>query len=334
MTEHKADISVSEALGHREKIAEFKAKKMEERRPLEQRLNEISEERAELSAMPVSRESLIARAHREIDIIADDYLQSIVSVAGRKIRNVTVDELVRVPGHNRQLMSLSYRLRGSSIQLGDFNTEPLTQGAATFLFRDAMKSAAERQIMALDFSPETDAGISIDVARERLAALDMEASKIHVMICEIDADIEAVEGKKQAVKREHVGELRKRIYCGCEVSTQAVGSAVRVSVSSYNGGPQSALFSVEEVGKFCEHLATAYADSSRGDDHRRIGAEVDRHGWAHRRVKSIDGKMSLNVAQKKDEFMFALHSASTLQVHPGGAESFREMLKKAASEVA
>lgn len=334
MNENKAEISVLEAMQSREKITEFKAKKMEERCPLEQRLKKIGEERAALCAMPVSRESLIARAHMEIDRIADDYLQSIVNSANNKLQNVTVDELVRGRGHNRPLMSLSYGLRGAGIHLGDFNTEPLTQGAATFLFRDAMKQAAERQIMALNFSPATDVGISIDVARERLTALDMEASQIHVKIRAIDDDIEAVEGKKNVVKREYVGELRKVHYGGCEVSTQAVGSAVRVTISSYNGCSQSALFSVEAVYQFCEHLVTAHADSERADDFRRVGVEVDRNGWAHRRVKCIDGEKSLIVSQKKNEFTFHLHSSGTLQVHSGGALNFREMLKKAAAEVA
>lgn len=137
----------------------------------EQDRDTLETQRSTILAEPVNAAALIARAHSSIDAVADNYLLKISASVGSSLKTApTVADMLHSFGTGSA--SLYIPLRGSSSFLGDYNDEPLTQEAATFLFRDALKSAAEQAIRAASLHPETLAGIAMEDATKRLEKID------------------------------------------------------------------------------------------------------------------------------------------------------------------
>lgn len=133
-------------------------------------LRDIDAQIARVRAEPVGAAALIARAHASIDAVAENYQRKIADSVGLALRKApTVADMLEPypPGG----ASLYIPLRGSSTFLGDYNDEPLTQEAATFLFREEMKQAAERAIRSAKLSDETLAGTDMADAEKRLSKL-------------------------------------------------------------------------------------------------------------------------------------------------------------------
>lgn len=336
MKDEPKNSLLAEAIENRDKLAAFKAAKMEEMKPLEARLRDIHAEREKIKATPVDRESMILRAHAEIDEFAESYLRKIVNNAGSttKHKNITVDQLVTGRSRRGGLNSLSFPLRGSGSLLGDFNSEPITQEAATFLFADALKLAARRHIEAMHFPRETDKGIFIEEAEKRLAELDAEEAETNAKMAEITAEIEQIEGVKKPKRRAHVGNARRRNYGFCEFQMQARDATVEITATNHIGSQSSGVFTKEAASEFLTHLRAAMEDEIRGDDNKRKGstnAKTDRDGTMWRHVTSEDTNTRLSIGQKAADFTIAIGRAST-QVNRVAVRSFHDTLRATIAE--
>ncbi len=143
--------------------------------------SDAERQRDAILSQPVGVAALVTRAHASIDAVADNYMRRIAETVGATFkRPPTVADMMHefTPGS----ASLYIPLRGSSSFLGDYNDEPLSQEAATFLFRDAMKAAAESAIRAATLNADTLSGVDMDDARKRLAELDSKLAKINAKI--------------------------------------------------------------------------------------------------------------------------------------------------------
>ncbi|MBN4938075.1 hypothetical protein JY409_08485 [Stenotrophomonas maltophilia] len=162
----------------------------------------LNAERDSLLKLPLAKDDLIAVMHAEIDAAADGYLK----MAAGKLRDdivaqdssekqrspkVCVGDVERTRKHFRGRMLGQLRMAtGYSDYTGDNPTDPLTQHAATFLFRDEMKRAAAQVVEAMQY-PFPDAKSLVEV-RARLSEIDSELASLGVLRGELEAQAKAL----------------------------------------------------------------------------------------------------------------------------------------------
>lgn len=323
-----ANNIVQEARQIRQRVEAFKAEKMAKREPLLKRLDEIEAERARIGASAVDRATLIKRAHEEIDIIADRYLASLVTVNKERCnRPVTVDQIL-IPSC-QELKQLSFMLRNNSRTFGETGGEPLTQDAATFIFRDAMKKAARTQIMALPFPVETDRGVDINSARTRLRELEEEADAIRCQLEVIHAQIEEIDPSPKATKREHVGEKRRANFGDITIIANARGGLVSIAGKNRYGAQITADYSADSVSTLITQIDAVISELDRSSGMKKRNARGE--WW--QQVLSVDGSQSFSVGQKADASFISVNGYASMHMIDNSVRVLRGFLSSVLRDI-
>ncbi|MBN4939754.1 hypothetical protein JY409_17065 [Stenotrophomonas maltophilia] len=162
----------------------------------------LNAERDILLKLPLAKDDLVAVMHAEIDAAADDYLKMaseklrddlIVrgSPAGRPSPKLCVGDVDGTRKYFRGRMLGQLRMAtGHSEYTSDNPGDPLTQQAATFLFRDEMKRAAAQVVGAVQY-PFPNAK-SLAEVRARLGEIDSELNSLQGLRAEVEAQARAL----------------------------------------------------------------------------------------------------------------------------------------------
>ena len=165
------------------------------------RIADLNREHGNILKSPVTREDYIAMVQAEIDIKADfyrsraaDYFQ--MALAGHSSgacfpAKAEVGVLIR-KGQDKQdgRKRLTGNLRGAAGG-GDFDLDPLTQLAATFLLRDEMKRAAAEAINAVE-SRAFPKAKPFSESLTRLNEISIELSSLNEQLNELRTSAEAL----------------------------------------------------------------------------------------------------------------------------------------------
>lgn len=139
------------------------------------RIDQLQAERVALLKQPITREDYAALIHADIDRLADGYRDL---TASKMLARMSLDAKPGEPADVQTAMRFP-RVGFSSLAGGlrdpvrDFDGEPLSQGAATFLFRDDMKRAATEAVNAIKKWPFPNAKPLGD-SLARIAQIDAE----------------------------------------------------------------------------------------------------------------------------------------------------------------
>lgn len=162
--------------------------RQEESRILE-RMQLIAKERKELLEQPITRDDYAELVCIDIDRIADGYRRVAAQNIGMRIGpdkknghdKPTVELAIRMEKRNSLCLLSGMRHAGE----WDNDARELSQGAATFLFRDAMKAAAIDVVNAVEPWPFPNAKPLVE-SIARIEAIDQEMQVLLLEKTELD----------------------------------------------------------------------------------------------------------------------------------------------------
>lgn len=149
---------------------------------LRNRIAQLESERKAICALPIRAEDYASLIQQDIDRIADHMRDFIAREMSKKAGSATVNMVFQM---KKRDASFGMLLGGIRSPDRDGNRAELTQGVATFLFRDEMKRAAAELVTRIHHPPFSHAQPMAD-SLARIEAIDGELEGLRSELADLE----------------------------------------------------------------------------------------------------------------------------------------------------